>query len=260
VSRVRVPATVASICLAGAAGLACGGGDGESTAGPSPEALAKVRAADYARAVNLHASDVPYFSPTPDEEEEDPKEARRHERELMRCVGVEHEAEPVAEVKSPEFGTDSPGQLLRVSSSVEVGADAGQAMRELKLIRSRLAERCLQRVYAAAIEEQESSTAEVRDVSVSRVRFPAPDIEDGFAYRFAASVTVHRSTSELTAYRPTAGPSGSVTMRIYVDIIGFVVGPASVSLTATGLPTAVSRTLERNLLRVLHERATEHRP
>ena len=45
------------------------------------------------------------------------------------------------------------------------------------------------------------------DVSVSRTRFPAADIEDGFAYRFAASVTVHRSTSELTAYRPAADPA-----------------------------------------------------
>jgi hypothetical protein len=247
-----------AICLAGAAGLACGGDDEGS--GPSAEALAKVRASDYARAVNLHASDVPYFEPIPDEEEEDPEEERRHDRELMRCVGAEEDPEPLAEVKSPEFGTDSPGELLRVASTVEVGADAERAARELKLIRSRRAEHCLQRVYASAIEEEESSTAEVSDASVSRVRFPAPDIEDGFAYRFSASVTVHRSTSELTAYRPAAEPDASLTVKVYLDIIGFVVGPASVSLTATGVPTPVSRTLEHNLLRVLHERATERTP
>lgn len=258
-SRVRVPVTLVAICLAGVVGLACGGDD-EGSSGPSTEALAKVRASDYARAVNLRASDVPYFEPIPDEDEEDPEEARKHDRELMRCVGVEEDPEPLAEVKSPEFGTDSPGELLRVASTVEVGADAERAARELKLIRSRRAERCLQRVYASAIEEEESSTAEVSDVSVSRVRFPAADIEDGFAYRFAASVTVHRSTSELTAYRPAAEPNASLTVRIYLDILGFVVGPASVSLTATGVPTPVSRTLEHNLLRVLHERATELTP
>jgi hypothetical protein len=245
--------------VAGIAGLACGGSD-QSSSGPSSEALAKVRASDYARAVNLHASDVPYFGPIPDDEEEDPKEARKHDRELMRCVGVEEDQEPLAEVKSPEFGTDSPGELLRVASTVEVGADAERAAQELKLIRSRRAEHCLQRVYASAIEEEESSTAGVSDVSVSRFRFPAADIEDGFAYRFAASVTVHRSTSELSAYRPAAEPDASVTVRIYVDIIGFVAGPASVSLTATGVPTPVSRTLERNLLRLLHQRATERAP
>ena len=114
------------------AGLACGGGDGDSSTGPSAAALAKVRASDYARAVNLHASDVPYFEPIPDDEEEDPKEARKHDRELMRCVGVEEAPEPLAEVKSPEFGTDSPGELLRVASTVEVGADAERAMRELR--------------------------------------------------------------------------------------------------------------------------------
>jgi hypothetical protein len=260
-SRVRIPVTLVAVCLTGAAGLACGGdAGGEGSTGSSAEALARVRASDYARAVNLHASDVPYFEPIPDSEEEDPTEARKHDRELMKCVGVEEDPEPLAEVKSPEFGTDSPGELLRVASAVEVGADAKRAAKELKLIRSRRAEHCLQRVYASAIEEEESSTAEVRDVSVSRVRFPAPDIEDGFAYRFTASVTVHPSTSELTAYRPAAEPNASVTVRIYVDIIGFVVGPTSVSLTATGVPTPVSRTLEHNLLRVLHERAAERTP
>jgi hypothetical protein len=247
------------ICLAGVAGLACGSDD-ESSSGPSAEALAKVRASDYARAVNLHASDVPYFEPVPDEDEEDREEAEKRDRELMKCLGVEEDHQPLAEVKSPEFGTNAPGELLRVGSTVEVGADAEQAMRELRLVRSRRAEHCLRRVYASAVEEEESSTGEVRDVSISRVRFPAADIEDGFAYRFAATVTVHRSTSELTAYRPAAEPNASVTVRIYADIIGFVVGPASVSLTATGVPTPVSRTLEHNLLRVLHERATEHRP
>jgi hypothetical protein len=252
--------TLVAVYLAAAAGLACGGDDGDGSTGPSAEALAKVRASDYARAVNLRASDVPYFGPIPEDEEEDPKEAQKHDRELMKCVGVREDPEPLAEVKSPEFGTDSPGELLRVASTVEVGADAERAMRELRLIRSRRAERCLQRVYASAIEEDESSTAEVRDVSVSRARFPAADIEDGFAYRFSASVTVHPSTSQLSAYRPAAEPNASVTVRIYVDIIGFVVGPASVTLTATGVPTPVSRTLEHNLLRVLHERATEQTP
>jgi hypothetical protein len=258
VSRVRAPLTIVAICLAGVAGLACGGG--EEGSGPSAEALAKVRASDYARAVNLRASDVPYFEPIPDEDEEDSEENERRDRELMRCVGIEEDPDPLAEVKSPEFGTESPGELLRVASTVEVGADAERAAQELKLIRSRRAEHCLQRVYASAIEEEESSTAEVSDASVTRLRFPAPDIEDGFAYRFSASVTVHPSTSELTAYRPAADPDASVTVRIYLDFIGFVVGPASVSLTATGAPTPVSRTLEHNLLRVLHERATEQRP
>ena len=70
--------TLVAICLAGVAGLACGGEDGgEGSTGPSAEALAKVRASDYARAVNLRAADVPYFEPIPDDEEEDPKEARR---------------------------------------------------------------------------------------------------------------------------------------------------------------------------------------
>jgi hypothetical protein len=250
---------VVAISLAAIAGLGCGSDGGDGGDGPSTEALAKVRASDYARAVNLRASDVPYFEPIPDEEE-DPKEKRKHDRELMECVGVEEDPDPLAEVESPEFGTEAPGEVLQVGSTVEVGADAEQAARELRVIRGPRAARCLQRVYVSVIEEEDSSTAEVRNVSVSRLRFPAPDIEDGFAYRFAASVDVHPSTSELSAYRPAAEPAAPLTVKVYVDILGFVVGPASVSLTASGAPAPVSRTLEHNLLRVLHERATERRP
>lgn len=257
-ARIRVPVTLVAICLAGLAGLACGGDDDGS--GPSAEALAKVRASDYARAVNLHGSDVPYFEPIPDEDEEDSKEAEKQGRKLTRCIGAEEPADPLAEVTSGEYGTQSPGQLLHVSSTVAVAAQAEDAARAFNLIRSRRAERCLRAVYVSAIEGQESSTTEVGDVSVSRLRFPATDIGKGYGYRFTASVTIHGSVSELTAYRPASEPDVPHTMRLYFDDLGFVVGSASIDLTAVGSPTPVSRTLEHNLLRVLHERATERTP
>ena len=50
------------------------------------------------------------------------------------------------------------------------------------------------------------------------------------------------------------------TLKVYVDILGFAVGPVEVTLTATGIPAPVSKNLERNLLGVLHERASEPRP
>ena len=92
------------------------------------------------------------------------------------------------------------------------------------------------------------------------MRFPAPGIEGGFAYRFTALVTVHAPTSQLSGYRPSAEAASSQTVKVYVDILGFAVGPVEVTLTATGLPSPVSRNLERNLLGVLHERASDRRP
>jgi hypothetical protein len=261
----RLAALLAALafCLAAAGGLGCGGGGSDETAGASAEALAKVRASDYARAVNIHAADVPYFEQVPDEEgEEDPAEERRRDRELRRCIGVggNLEDDRVAKVDSLTYGTQSPGELLRVQSSVEVVAKAGDAARELKLFRSGRAERCLQRVYVSALEEDESGTAEVRRVSLFRMPLPAPGIEESFGYRFKALVTVHPQTSQLSAYRPGAPQATSQSVEIYVDILGFVAGRAEVTLTATGAPAPVSKNLKRNLLRVLHERATERRP
>jgi hypothetical protein len=253
-----------SLCAVLAAG--CGGTDrtGEATTaesgGPSPPASARARATAYAKAVNLRASDVPYFEALEDEAEDDPGREARNDRELRECVGEGGFQKPLAEVSSAEYGTQVPGEALQVSSSVEVAADPAEALRGLRLIRTRRAERCLRRVFVAAAEEEESSTAEVRRVSVSRLDSPAPEIDDGFAFRFTAAVLVHPSSSELTAYRPAAESGPSAAVKVYADILGFVVGPASITITATGVSAPVARNLERNLLVVLHERALQARP
>jgi hypothetical protein len=259
-NRRRAPALILAVALAAAVGLGCGAGDStDGTSEASAEALARVRAADFARGVNLRASDVPYFEVQPDEEE-DPREKRRQDRELQKCIGVGDSEESLAAVDSPTYGTESPGEFLDVASSVEIVGGAGEAARQLQLVRSRRAESCMQRVYASALRQDESSTAEVRGASVARARFPAPGIQDSFAYRFTASVTVHAPTSQLSAYRPAAEPDASQTLKAYVDILGFAVGPVEVTLTATGIPAPVSRNLERNLIGVLHQRASERRP
>jgi hypothetical protein len=259
--RRRALASILAVALSAAVGLGCGAGDStDGTKGASAEALARVSAADFARGVNLRATDVPYFEPQPDEEKEDPRQRRRQEQELLRCVGVKESEDSLADVESPTYGTQSPGQLLNVASSVEVVLGAEEAARQMKLFRSRRSERCLRSVYVSAVEEEESSTTEVSDASVTRVRFPAPGIEDGFAYRFTATVTVHAPTSQLSAYRPAAEPNAARTLKVYVDILGFAVGPVEVTLTATGIPSPVSRNLERNLLGVLHQRASQGHP
>jgi hypothetical protein len=257
----RAPALILGVALSAAVGLGCGAGDStDGTSGASAEALARVRAADFARGVNLRASDVPYFEPQPDEGEEDPRQRHRQEQELLKCIGVKESDDSLADVESPTYGTETPGELLNVASSVEVVLGAVEAARQLELFRSRHSERCLRSVYVSAVEEEESSTTEVRNASVTRVRFPAPEIEDGFAYRFTASVIVHAPTSQLSAYRPAAEPKAAQTLKVYVDILGFAVGPVEVTLTATGIPAPVSKNLERNLLGALHARASEHRP
>src|SRR5215213_9067965 len=242
-SGARAATTVAVVCLIVAAGLACGnGGDGSAA---SAEAIAKVKASDYARAVNLRSSDLPYFGPV-EEKEEDPREARRRDRELQRCLGVDEQFdETLAEVESPTYGANSSAAILRVQSLVQVAAEAAENARQLKLIRSRRAEACIQRLYVSMLEEEESGSAEVSRASVSRLSFPSPDLAEGFGYRFTARLTVHGDTTELTASRPSGGVAASRTLKVYVDVLGFVVGRAGVTLVASGAPAPVSKNLER---------------
>lgn len=252
------------VALAALSALAggCGGGEGTggTTSAAKAEAIEKVGAADYAREVNLRASDVPYFEQSDDEEEEDPEVETRRETGLERCLGVEFDSdEDLASVDSPTFESQLAGGLIEVSSTVSVGPDEDEVARELALLRSRLAERCLRRYFLELLEEEETPSAEASGSELKRIPFPDPEIDDAFAYRFGTTVTVHPDTSAPVAYRPAATPP-SRSVDIYIDLVGFVVGPASVTLTAVGAPTPVSRTLERNLLALLHERATAASP
>ena len=242
-------------------GGGCGGGSGDEGSGASAEALAKVRAADYARHVGLHASDVPYFEAQPDDdEEEDPKAEKRRQRELERCLGFDSdEDEDLAEVGSPVYGTQGAGGFLQVESTVTVARDAERADEAMALLRSRLAERCLRELVLDQLAEEETAP-EARDVELERIPFPAPEIGDGFAYRLSASVAVSADTSAPVAYHPAAESPQTQEVDVYVDLLGFLLGPTSITLSATGAPSPVSKNLEGNLLRAMHERAEERRP
>jgi len=131
----RAPASILAVALSAAVGLGCGAGDStDGTSGASAEALARVSAADFARGVNLRASDVPYFEPQPDEGEEDPRQRHRQEQELLKCIGVKESDDSLADVESPTYGTESPGELLNVASSVEVVLGAEEAAATLRAL------------------------------------------------------------------------------------------------------------------------------
>jgi hypothetical protein len=241
-------------------GAGCGDGSGDEGSGTSAKALAKVRAADYARHVGLHASDVPYFEAEPsDDDDEDPRAEKRRQRELERCLGFESdEDEDLAEVSSPVYGTQGAG-FLQVESTVTVARELERADEAMTLLRSRLAERCLRELVLDQLAEEETAAAEAREVDLERIPFPAPELGDGFAYRLSASVAVSADTSAPVAYHPAAAPQ-TQEVDVYVDLLGFLHGRTSITLSATGAPSPVSKNLERNLLRAMHERAEERRP
>jgi hypothetical protein len=252
--RLRVP-LAPSLLLAAAVWAGCGGGGSDET---SAADTAQAEAREHARSVNLRAGDVPYFEPIPDEEDEDPKAEERLEEKGERCLGLAAFPEPLADVSSQTFGADAAGSIVQVESTVTVSREADGLEQELEMLRRPRAIPCLRRFLTAALKLAETTSAGISNVTLKRIPLPTPEIEDGIAYRFKTTVTVHRDTAQAVVYRPAAPPPSSRSIDAYIDLLYFTSGTTGVTLTAMGIPTPVGKSLERNLLRVLHERATGH--
>jgi hypothetical protein len=61
-----------------------------------------------------------------------------------------------------------------------------------------------------------------------------------------------------TALSPTGSKERPAKVRYYFDSFGFVVGPAVVTLNATGAPRPFRTASEQRLLQVLYQRARAH--
>ncbi len=261
--------TVAALLVLGIAGtalLGCGGDE----AAPSSAAVHSggpptvTQATAIARAVNLHQSDVPYFEAKPaDDDEPDLNHKKRAERELSQCLGFNAGSNEnrIVHLESSEYGVEPAGASLSVQSSVDVVRNRELAAKRAVFYRGRRAARCLKRFFITVFEGTESHNAEITQVVVTRLATPVPEADASFGYQFVATVTVHPETSELAAYHPGASERAAVrSVRVYTDILVFLDGPTEVGLTATGIPSPVSTTLESRLLSVLYQRAEEHRP
>lgn len=259
--RSPVPLVVLA-CAFGALVAGCGGDSGAETSKASPEALAKVSASDYARSVNLRQSDVPYFEVVSDDGDDvDPEAEERRQREAQKCMGMEAAVEPLAEVNSPSFEMDAPGTVLSLESTVSVERDSVDVAGEFRHFQSRLALRCMRELFLGVLEEEETIEIDAAGATVRRLPYPGPETDDTYAFRFKSTFTVSEDRAETVAYQPGGRAAADpLSLDVYVDLLGFASGQAVVSLAAIGMPSPVSRNFERNLLRVLRERATAREP
>lgn len=270
-----IPTTIAA-CLVSAALLGCGS-DGSTVAteaateaagssgrSPVPDRLTMDQAVALAKAVNLRADDVPYFEERQvgPESEEDEERQRRLKRDFGRCLGGIDLSTHMVYEESPAFLNPADGEFLSVVSAVEVVPDAGLARRRANAYRSRRGMECFRRMLIPLLEEEGSNEVEVGKATISRLSLQAPEIEGGIlGYRISTTATITGADSQLTAYgRPTEVATPRQTVPIFIDFLGFVVGPAEVNLVTNGVPAPVSENFERNLLSVLHERAVESLP
>lgn len=239
----------------------------ETTKGPvaadgsQRDEIGKREARRVAKATNLRASDLPYFEVQADDEESDPERDRRLERRFSRCAGIPAGLERnVYEEASKTYGTGGGGGALTLTSEVEVAPSAALAARRIGILRKPRTLACLERLYVPDLEEQGSPEADFGRVRIARLPAPRPNPEGALGFRVSARVTFSEGSSKLAAYRPGVAAAESQTLPAYVDIFAFAAGPAEITLTATGIPDPVSKNLEGNLLRLLHERALESLP
>jgi hypothetical protein len=202
----------------------------------------------FAHAVNLTAADVPGFTASPHRHASSPNE-RRLEGQLRSCLGTGAAkalgASPgsLAEVSSPDFQVRRGIVELSVGSEVSVAHSSAEAAAALTAIRSERVRKCLSDYMRALLSSQHyGDGARVIEVKLDSGSPPAPGTSGGFGWRVRATLVLR-----------------GVDLPFYVDILGFVYGPAQVTLTSTGDVRAFPAAAQEQLFRTLLARARAHK-
>lgn len=240
-----------ALVLSGVLISACGKGGYVSTA-PSHSATTATRGANanrtpthaqalaFASAVNLTAFDVPGFSVSSSHRGGSASE-QRLERELRSCTGSRGSRSTVAEAGSPDFELHRGILDLTVSSEVSVAHDSDQAAAALSAIRSAHVRACVSRYLTQLLKSQHYAGAVVTGVSIASGTPPAPGTTGGFGWRVTAMLAVR-----------------GVHVSFYLDILGFVSGPAQVTLSSSGALRPFPAAAQEQLFSQLLSRARAH--
>jgi len=205
--------------------------------GPTAGPLDESRALSYARSVNLTATDVPGFTASSKAETGSASE-KQLERELQRCVGPAGSAGKLAQASSKDFELSSGVLQLSVSSEVSIARTPAMAAGELAAIRSAHVRGCFAHYLGLLLKGQHYGGAAVGPVSVVSGTPPAPGTAGAFGWRLTATLTIH-----------------GLAVPFYLDILGFVYGPATVSLFSSGAVRPFPATAEQHLFSLLLQRA-----
>ncbi len=201
-----------------------------------PQALA------FARAVNLTASDLPGFSGSSPQRSETARE-RELEHQMLRCAGSLRSGSSLAEASSKDFELRRGIVAVSVSSEVSVAQTPALAATGLAAIRSAHVRACFSRYLGLLLKGQHYGEATVGPVSIESGTPPAPGTTGGFGWRVTASLTTHR-----------------IRIPFYMDILGFVYGPARVTLFSSGALRPFPAAAEQRLFSLLLQRAKARVP
>ncbi len=206
---------------------------------PTQAGLTRARALAFASAVNLRSGDVPGLH-IRHKAEHQPSSGKAVEHELQQCIGVSAGGQ-LLEAGSQDFEASGGGSQFGVSSNVAVSKTAALADAELSKLRSAHTKSCLKRYLTQIFKGSSYRGAVIGPVSVAEGSPPAAGTSGSIGLRISTSITVR-------------------TLRIpyYLDILGFVYGPAEVSLLSSGLPVPFPAALQQRLFLSLLARAKAH--
>ncbi len=239
----RLLRSIGALPMLGAVVAIVGCGGGGSATAANGGAITKARATAYANAVNLRASDLPEMRITAAERERNPPKSG--DAELARCDGAPNPDSMIAAVKSPSFQGVAQGQFEQIRSVVEVMPSASLAAKSLGAVRTARGFECLKRLLPQALVKAATrSPARYGNPRISRLSTVFPGVEDSVAIRIVTTIS--------------GGRLGRSQVPVYVDVIGFVQGPAEITLTAFGIPQPVPEEVEQRLAAALESRAAAH--
>jgi hypothetical protein len=210
-----------------------------TTTGGSP---AKSQALAFARAANLTARDLPGFTASSPHRSETSRE-RNLEHDMLRCAGSLRSGEGLAEASSKDFELRRGIVAVSVSSDVSVAQTPAIAASGLAAVRSAHVRGCFSRYLGLLLKGQHYGEATVGPVSIQSGTPPAPGTTGGFGWRVTATLTTHR-----------------IRIPFYMDILGFVYGPARVTLFSSGALQPFPAAAEQRLFSLLLHRAKAHVP
>jgi hypothetical protein len=172
-------------------------------------------------------------------------------RELAQCTGAKGlssgeatfpgEGKAVADESSKDFELKHGVIDFSVSSGVSVQASAAGARKGLQAIRSAHVRKCFSHYMQLLFAGQHVQGATPGPVSIQAGIPPAPGTSGGFGWRITASFTIR-----------------GIKVPIYLDFLGFVDGPAEVTLLSSGLLRPFPAEVQQHLFATLLARAKAH--
>jgi hypothetical protein len=225
--RLLMPSLLAAvICLFAAA---------TSIASSTPT---KSQALAFANAVNLSAADVPGFKVS--HEHHTSKLNKQTEGQLAQCLGRSSKRKGLVEADSKNFQQETSTSALSASSEVTVLQSPALAARQLALVKSARTRACVSRYFNLLISGLKTPGAKVGKATLTTGTPSAPGTVGSFGWRLTTTITVVKSGAKVP---------------FYLDILGFVQGPAEVTLLTSGLPEPFPASGELGLFSLLVKRA-----